>query len=82
MSPFAKVQSISAVYFPTFSELIGELDGASNRYLIWIYNAEHKRITHDVTQLSDGFKEAFGPYSLKRKILLDALKRFAAEEFQ
>jgi hypothetical protein len=47
VSPFAKVQSISSVYFPQFSELIRELERASDHYLVWIYKAEHKRISND-----------------------------------
>ena len=32
VSPFANVQSISSVYFPQFSGLIGELERASDQY--------------------------------------------------
>src|SRR5437868_1948308 len=35
VSPIAKVQSISSVYFPQFDELIHELDRASHQYRIW-----------------------------------------------
>jgi hypothetical protein len=82
VSPFAKVQSISAVYFPQFNKLIGELDRAADRYLGWIYQARQKRIASGSELLSDGFKEAYVPYGQKREALLNALKKFAWEEFQ
>ena len=41
-SPFAKVQSISSVYFPQFDELIGELDRTSIEHLLWINDAKQK----------------------------------------
>jgi hypothetical protein len=81
-SPFAKVQSISAVYFPQFSELIGELDRASDQYRLWIYKAVLKRVAKNLAQLADGFDEASLPYVRKREALLDALKKFAHEHFQ
>ena len=37
VSPFANVQSISSVYFPQFSGLIGGLERASDQYKIWIF---------------------------------------------
>jgi hypothetical protein len=82
VSPIAKVQSIASVYFPQFSELIGELDRASGQYKIWIYNAGQKRISNNLTQFLDGFNEAHVPYAQKREALLAALKKFAHEEFQ
>jgi hypothetical protein len=81
VSPFAKVQSIAAVYFPQFSGLIGELDMASGQYRVWIYNAEQLRLANAVARLLDGFNEAHIPYVQKREDLLTALKKFAHEEF-
>jgi hypothetical protein len=82
VSPFAKVQSISSVYFPQFRELISELEKASDQYHIWIHKAEQKRVSNNIAQVSDGFNEAYAPYVQKRKALLDALQKFAREEFQ
>jgi hypothetical protein len=79
VSPFSKVQSISAVYFPQFNDLIRELDRASGQYRIWISEAAGKRLSDDVAQLSSGFEEAITPYVQKREALLDALKEFARE---
>ena len=82
VSPFAKVQSISAIYFPQFSESIGELDGASAQYLIWVFNTEQLRLANAAARLWDGFNEVSIPYVEKREALLDALKKFAREDFQ
>ena len=82
MSPFAKLQSISAVYFPQFNELIVELDLAANRFPFWMLEAGKKRIAEDPAYLSAGFNEAYGPYAEKREALLRALKKFAHDEFQ
>jgi hypothetical protein len=51
VSPFAKVQSISSVYFPQFSELIGELDRTSTQLRMWMYNAGHKNFERGVHAL-------------------------------
>ena len=82
VSPFAKVQSISSVYFPQFSELIGELDRASDQLYNWIQRAAQKRISNNLAQISDGFDEAYLPYAEKPDALLVALQKFARDEFQ
>ena len=81
-SPFAKVQSISSIYFPQFVEPIAELDQASTQYRVWIHKAEGRRVTNNVAQLSDGYAEASMPYVQKRQELLNALQKFARNEFQ
>jgi hypothetical protein len=83
VSPFAKVQSISAVYFPQFSKLVGELDQATTPYRLWIHDVEQKRVLgEDIAQLVAKFADAFQPYSQQRAALIDALKKFAHDEFQ
>ena len=74
VSPFAKVQSISSVYFPQFVESIAVLDQATFQYKIWIYN--------NPGQLGAGYVEASMLYVREREALLDALKAFARDEFQ
>lgn len=81
MSPFAKVQAISSVYFPQFNAAVQELEFASDQYLLWIYKAEQKRVSKDATY-GDGFDVSFGPYCQKREALLGALKEFAHKAFQ
>ena len=82
VSPFAKVQAISSVYFPQFSELIVQLDGATTQYVMWIYHAQAKRIAGNNDQLADGFNEAFMLYGQRRRELLQVLTKFAHAEFQ
>jgi hypothetical protein len=61
MSPFAKVQSISAVYFPQFDGLIRELDFAA--YAMWVHNTKMR--TNRATQVTDGMDETYGAYYQK-----------------
>ena len=83
VSPFAKVQAISSVYFPQFEKAIRELDGATARYRMWIQAAAVRRIDNNATQeVSEGLTEAYTPYEQKRDALLGALTTFAHKEFQ
>ncbi|WP_426612569.1 hypothetical protein [Bradyrhizobium sp. McL0616] len=81
MSPFAKVQAITSVYFPRFNAPVRELESTADQYLIWIYDAERKRVSKDA-KYADGFDGSYRPYCQKREALLDALKEFAHKEFQ
>src|SRR6266699_5334500 len=71
LSPFAKLQSISAVYFPQFDKPIVAMSRAANRFM---YKAEQKNITQNA---EEGFDEVIQFYVNKREALLDALKAFA-----
>jgi hypothetical protein len=82
VSPFAKVQAISSVYFPQFDQAIRELNSATLQYRKWIHATGARRLNNDTAQLSDGFSEAYLPYAAKRDALLDALTKFAHDEFQ
>jgi hypothetical protein len=82
VSPFAKVQSISSVYFPRFDDAIKELDIATSKYRIWMTAAGMKRLTGKMSEINEGFNDAYMPYVEKREGLLIALKKFAGEEFQ
>ena len=76
VSPFTKVQSISAVYFLQFSTLADDLDEAATDYRRWMIGAGEKRLNKDPAYM-DGFKEAYDPYKRRRNALLDALQKFA-----
>jgi hypothetical protein len=83
VSPFAKVQSISSVYFPQYDRQIIELKAAASGYRSWMSGYGGKRLAGTLDPLeSDGFGEAYRPYLEKLNTLLDALKEFAREEFQ
>jgi hypothetical protein len=81
MSPIAKVQAISSVYFPEFEDQIRELDIAADQYEIWMMTAEQKRLKKDVT-FADDAKEVYQPYLQKFHSLLRELREFAMREFQ
>jgi hypothetical protein len=83
VSPFAKVEAISSIYFPQFDGLVRELNNATTLYRMWIQDEAGKRIAGNTApRLSDGFVEAYQPYSQKRDALLNALTKFARDEFQ
>jgi hypothetical protein len=82
VSPFAKIQAISAVYFPQFDDKIAELDRATLGYRVWMGAAGEKRLMGDTAGMRGGFNEAYLPYGKKRNALLTALKEFARSEFQ
>jgi hypothetical protein len=82
VSPFAKVQSISSVYFPQFDESIAELDRTSNDYKGWIYVAGAQRVSENLIIGPDEYSAATMPYIRKREALLNVLKKFAHDEFQ
>ena len=81
VSPFAKVQSNSSVYFPQFSILANDLDEAATDYRHWMIGAGEKRLNKDPTYLA-GFIEAYEPYKRRRNALLDALQQFARKHFK
>jgi hypothetical protein len=80
-SPLAKMQSISAVYFPQFYESIREWDGATGAYRRWMQDYALRRTSDSGANLSDG-NEVYAPYLDKRGALLDALTTFVHDEFQ
>jgi len=82
VSPFAKVQSISSVYFPRFDDGVKALNVASDSYRIWMMQAAQRRVSGDLLHLQDGFAEAHTFYCETRDGLVDALKIFACDEFQ
>ena len=82
VSPFAKMQSISFVYFPQFVESIALLDQATFQYKIGIYNVGQKRISNPGAPGGPEYVEAATPYMRELVALLDALKEFAHDEFQ
>jgi hypothetical protein len=82
VSPFAKVQATSAVYFPQFNDTVAALDVASLQYRVWIHAAARKRLDKQIGPPNEGLDEVYKPYLLKRETLLKDLKAFAAKELQ
>ena len=69
-SPFAKVEAISAVYFPQFVEKIIELQKTARAYEVWMTEAWQKRVHGKTDKLSEGVLDVFNPYSTNRESLL------------
>jgi hypothetical protein len=83
VSPFAKLEAISAVYFAQFDRLIRELDFAADRCVIWMIDKRVKRITGALGDNPlDDFPVVIEPYNETRNKLLKALREFAHKEFQ
>jgi hypothetical protein len=80
ISPFAKVQSITSVYFPQFVPLVAQLNSAANSYVGWIHRTEVNRLNNALSL--DGYNEVSKSYIDKHEDLLAALMKFAREEFQ
>jgi hypothetical protein len=80
-SPIAKVETISAIYFPEFREQISNLDILADRYELWMIEARRKRL-HNVANYADGATDVFGPYSEASLKLLKEMREFAKREFQ
>ncbi|SFP95094.1 hypothetical protein SAMN05216330_112153 [Bradyrhizobium sp. Ghvi] len=81
VSPFAKLEAISAVHFPQFLPKIEELHQATLPYINWMTEAGIKRANGDFT-MHEGLKELYGNYAQKRRELLDQLKQYAVDHFR
>jgi hypothetical protein len=81
VSPMAKVQAISSVYFQEFEKQITQLDVVADKYELWAMEARQKRIQNDPTYAA-GAAEAYQPYGQKFNSLLRELREFAKREFQ
>jgi hypothetical protein len=81
VSPFAKIQAISDVYFPQFGKAVDELGAAAQEYRNWMYEvAQHMPETK--AELFAGHKIAVAPYMAKQNALLAELKTFSRRNFQ
>jgi hypothetical protein len=81
VSPFAKIQAISDVYFPQFEKAVDELGNAAREYRAWMYEvAQHKPETN--AELNAGHKIAVAPYTAKQNALLAELRTFSRRNFQ
>ena len=79
ISPLAKIDAITAIYFPRFMPMVHDLELASSHFEGWI---AHNRV--NILQGApspDGHNEAWGAFLAKRSVLLEALRKFADEEF-
>jgi hypothetical protein len=80
-SPLAKVEAISAVYFPEFGDQIRALGGVAGEYELWMMEAGEKMVRNDPAY-TEGLIEARAPYLQAFLALLSELRAFARREFQ
>jgi hypothetical protein len=80
VSPLARVEAISTVYFPQFKTLVEDLEKKSVEYRMWMATARSKR------ELGEGEKARFGevevltPYGESRDELVEKLMEYAQRE--
>jgi hypothetical protein len=79
-SPFAKIEAISAVYFPQFLGRISQLGDTVISYRVWITEAAQRRHSGE-DNFTRGFEEVFNPYREQRDELLRELRNAATHEF-
>jgi hypothetical protein len=83
VSPFAKVQAISAVHFQNFAPALAELDALGRKYEAWMSKAAVKRLEHPTAlPNTDGLIDVYGPYNEKFWVILADLRDFARREFR
>jgi hypothetical protein len=79
ISPLAKIDAITAIYFPRFMPMVRDLQQASFHFEGWI--AQSRMNTLRGTPSLDGHEEAYKVFLDKRSVLLEALRKFAEEEY-
>ncbi len=82
VSPFAKLEAISAVHFPTFLKRMEDLSVVSRNYEAWMATAGHMRTTGKVAEMNTGLNAVYEPYVRRREELLEDLKKYAVENFK
>jgi hypothetical protein len=71
ISPFAKLEAISAVYFPRFIKKIEALAAAAKNYQAWMGGAGYRRTSgKDAAAINAGLLEVYNPYLERRNELL------------
>lgn len=79
-SPLAKVEAITAVYFPTFMDRIKELELASDKYELWMLDRGQARLRNDLVNLNEGGIEAAKDYLKVKARLLNELRELMSRE--
>jgi hypothetical protein len=82
MSPFAKIEGIVTVHFPSLLPKLAELEAASDDYELWMITAAQKRLAAKGKADIEGFDDAYKPYMQKLGGLLKAIREYAKSEFQ
>jgi hypothetical protein len=82
ISPFAKLEAISAVHFPMFMKKIEELSMAAKHYQEWMATTGYNRVSGQGLITNDGLIEVYNPYLDGRNGLLDELRKYAVENFR
>jgi hypothetical protein len=82
VSPFAKLQAISAIHFPSIDPFIEALQTAVQQYTAWNAAARVKMVSGELKELPPDYTATIKPYTVARDNLLEALKSLASREFR
>jgi hypothetical protein len=77
ISPLAKAEAIAAIYFPSCSEKIKELERASLAYSAWMARSAMKRLDGRISELNTGFDEVYQPFYRNLAAVLDEARKIA-----
>jgi hypothetical protein len=80
VSPFAKIQAISDVYFSQFEKAVDELGAAAQSYRMWMYEVAQHRPPKE--RLYEEHQKVAASYMAKQNALLAQLKTFSRRKFQ
>jgi hypothetical protein len=81
VSPMAKIQAITSIYFPQFDKVVQELSRKSDEYEAWVFQAKSKQLRKEPGYADDA-GEIYKPYIQKVHELLGQLRAYASREFK
>jgi hypothetical protein len=81
VSPFGKVEAISAIYFPDFAPFVVDLEQCTNKYVSWIAHADFDRVSGKLLKLPIGLDEVLNSFVAARDKLIGELSSFARRNF-
>ncbi|MDM9619063.1 hypothetical protein [Rhizobium sp. S96] len=76
--PVQKAAALAAIYFPSLSKPISDLNLASGAYKVWIYQAASRRARNELAStLNEGFEEVYNPYYAQLAKVIAEVSRIA-----
>lgn len=78
--PIERALAIVALHFPGFSEAVRQLDYESSRYQMWMAKSGARRVRGAVSEVNDGFADAYQSYREARSVVARSLTDYAASK--
>lgn len=60
--PIKKAVSLTSLYFPELMPHVNLLELNAAKYLLWIHNADEKRLNGRISSMDEGYGDAYEPY--------------------